>query len=156
MDQRVSNYTVSVWADPDIGDAVFYIVLETPADVHSEEAPNVSMWIEPVSGRLSPVTYEATRQDLRHRVQFEAKPYFDQGDIWNVGIRIETVGGKAGELVTEVESTPPGYGPWDLAIYSFPFLMLGGMWIVAMVRRSRARRDRRHEPATPQLGKSPC
>jgi hypothetical protein len=39
------------------------------------------------------------------------------------------------ELTAQVESTPPGYGLWDLAIYLFPFVLLGAMWAIAMARR---------------------
>jgi hypothetical protein len=151
MDQRVADFSISVWADPDIGDAVFYIVVETADGKTPKQPLEVSMWTEPVSGRLSPVTYTATRQNLRNRTQFEAKPYFDQGEMWKVGFRIKTTSGEIGDLITEVESTPPGYGPWDLAIYAFPFLLLGGMWIVAMLRRSRSTHEPPYEPTTHKL-----
>jgi hypothetical protein len=144
MDQPVAGYSVSVWTDPDIGDALFYVVVETPEGRPPDTAPKVSMWTEPTSGRLPPVHYEANRQRLRNRVQFEAKPYFDQRDLWKVGFRIEPAGGQAGELVAEVESTPPGYGVWDFAIYVFPFLFLAGMWAVGILRRSRAARHTAH------------
>lgn len=44
---------------------------------------------------------------------------------------------RIGELTTQIESTPPGFGLWDFVIYLFPFLLLGGMWVLAMLRRSR-------------------
>jgi hypothetical protein len=97
------------------------------------------MWVEPVSGRLDRAVYVAKQQTLRNQLQFEAKPYFDQRDMWTVGFQLTTPGGESQELTTEVESTPPGYGLWDLAIYLFPFVLLGGMWVIAMGRRRRMR-----------------
>ncbi len=136
MDHQLGEYRVSVWTDPDIGEARFFIVLErADADEPPETVPGVALWVEPLNGRLDRVTYEATRQDLRNRLQFAAQPYFDQGDMWNVGVQLTIPGQSPLEVVSQVESTPPGLGPWDLAIYLFPFLMFGGLWIVAIIRR---------------------
>lgn len=140
MDQEAAGYVVSIWADPDIGDARFFIIIESPSGGQSPEEPQVSMWVEPVDGRLDRVTYEANRQTLRNQMQLQAEPFFDQRDMWNVGFRITSPIGETHELTTQVESTPPGYGPWDLVIYLFPFALLGGMWIVALVRRRRTQR----------------
>ena len=139
MDQRTQDYVVSVWADPDIGEAVFYVVVESPEGGSPVSPPKaVSLWAEPTSGRLQRMTYEATPQTLRNQLQFEARPHFDQRDMWTVGVCLVGPGGRREELTTEIESTPPGYGPWDLAIYLFPFLLLGGLWAAAMIRRYRA------------------
>ena len=140
MDEPAGDYVVSVWADPDIGDASFYIVVESPRGGPPAEAPEeVSMWVEPVSGRLDRATYETERQDLRNQMQFAASPYFDRRDTWTVGFQLVAPDGQQGELTTEIESTPPGFGAWDLAIYLFPFLLLGGLWAMAMFRRYQAK-----------------
>ena len=139
MDKHAAGHVVEVWADPDIGEARFFIIIESPSGGPPHESPVVSMWVEPVSGRLDRTTCEAEQQTLRNRVQFAATPYFDQQDWWRVGFRITNPGGETEELTTEIESTPPGFGLWDFAIYLFPFLLLGGMWVLAMVRRSRMR-----------------
>jgi hypothetical protein len=138
MDKPLAGYVASVWADPDIGDARFFIIIESAQGGMPTETPQVSMWTEPVSGRLDRATYETTKSTLRNQLQFEATPHFDQRDMWTVGIRVSDVNGESHELTTEVESTPPGYGLWDLAIYLFPFFLLGGMWVIAMIRRRRA------------------
>jgi len=145
MDSTLGDYVVSVWADPDIGQATFYIIVESPEGGMPRDIPHVALWTEPVSGRLERATWEATQQDLRNQLQFEVLPYFDQGDIWNVGIQLVRPGGDPQEVTAQVESTPPGYGPWDLVIYIFPFVFLAGFWAAAMVRRSRALR-RMSEP----------
>jgi hypothetical protein len=135
MDQPTKNHLLSVWADPDIGDATFYLIVETPDGETPSQVPDVALWVEPVSGRLERVTYPAKRQAIKGRLQFEVKPYFDQRDLWTVGVRLVGLDRQPEELEVQVESTPPGYGPWDLAIYLFPFLLLGGLWVVAIVRR---------------------
>jgi hypothetical protein len=145
MDQPTASYVVSVWADPDIGEAVVYVQVATadgerPGD---DAAPAVTLWVEPTSGRLSSVEYEGQRQSLRNLLQYEVRPHFDQRDMWTVGVRLQPSSGRPETVTTEVESTPPGLGAWDVAIYLFPFALLGGMWVVALVRRRRTSRDAR-------------
>lgn len=135
MEKPLAGYSVSVYADPDIGDARFFIIVDAPDGGLPEKIPEVSMWTEPKSGRLKRAVYEAHRQDLKNKVEFKAEPYFDQRDFWTVGFQVTPPGGKTGELTTEIESTPPGYGTWDFVIYLFPFVFLGGFWVFAMIRR---------------------
>lgn len=156
MDEPAGNYRVSVWADPDIGEATFFIIVETPEGERPGDVPEVSMWVEPVDGRLDRVNYEPKPMSVKNQLEFVAEPYFDQRDDWTVGFQITSPAGKTRELTTEVESTPPGYGPVDLVIYLFPFVFLGIFWIIAMVRRQRLRQSAvlqenpDHDPETPR------
>lgn len=137
MDERAGPYIVSVWADPDIGDATFYVMVESESGGAPAVAPTVSLWVEPASGRLGRVRYPAEREAARGRLQFRATPAFDERDQWRVGIVLTGAEGRALELVAQVESTPPGYGAWDLAVYGAPFALVGVLWIVALARRRR-------------------
>jgi hypothetical protein len=144
VDHRLSHFpfVMSVWADPDIGDARFFIILEPADNSHTHEpAPAVSFWVEPISGRQPRTPYAATREVFRDRdhIQFAAHPYFDQRDQWRVGVELARREGPAEEVVLQIESTPPGLGPWDLALYVLPFLLFGGLWAKALVQRHRAR-----------------
>ena len=138
MDRPVADYLVSVWADPDIGESRFFVVIEQAGgNGPPPVTPSVSLWVEPIDGRLDRVTYDATQQDLRNQLQFFASPYFDQRDRWRVGVQLAVAGRPTEEVTAQVESTPPGWGAWDLAIYLFPFLLFGGLWVVASVRHRR-------------------
>lgn len=142
LDQPAGPYVVSVWADPDIGDATFFVIFETPDGEIPDHPPReVSLSVEPTDGRLQPVTYPAQKQSLRNALQFESKPYFDKQDFWKVGFHIVDSEGNAFQLQTEVESTPPGYGAWDLLVYLFPFVLLGGAWVLGMIRHLRRRQQ---------------
>lgn len=138
MDESLSGYKVSVWADPDIGEARFFVIVESSEGGPPHEPPRVSLWTRPVSGRLQRQAYAAEQRSQRNHLQFEAHPHFDRRDVWTVGVQVARPGSEPQELTVEVESTPPGFGRWDLAIYLFPFLLLGGLWVVAMVRRRRS------------------
>ncbi|MCC9599157.1 hypothetical protein LOC67_01195 [Stieleria sp. JC731] len=141
LDQPVAGYSVSVWADPDIGEARFFVIVESESGEMPSVVPEVQLWVEPIDSRLPKVSVPIDRQKLKGSLQFLSKPFFDRQDHWNVGIRVIRPDGSSSELVSVVESTPPGYGPWDLAIYLFPFALIGGVWCVAIARRVRHMND---------------
>lgn len=139
MDEPVPGYLVSVWADPDIGTGTFYVMTQPTQDsAPQQDPPKIELWVQPENGRLPKSNYLARQQELRNRLQFIAEPVFDRQEVFSVGIVIENTDGRRTELLTEVEATPPGLGPWDLAIYLFPFVMFGGLWVIGFFKRSRS------------------
>lgn len=138
MDQPIPGYIVSVWGDPDVGIGTFYIIAESREGSARAAEPRVEIWVQPVSGRLPKSTYAAERQAVSNRIQFLAEPQFDRQEMWTVGFLVHAANGETSELLAEVEVTPPGYGPWDLVVYLLPFLLFGGMWGFALLRRWRA------------------
>ena len=138
VDQKVDRYVVSVWTDPDVGTALFFVIVtaqdagQLPADLQ------VQIGAQPVSGRLTETFYTATRVNLQQQVQYKAEVHFDAEELWRVRVRLESAQGNAETLAT-VEATPPGYGRWDLLLYLFPFLAVGALWTVALIRKIRRR-----------------
>ena len=133
VDQKVDRYVVSVWTDPDVGTAQFFVIVngvEVPADLR------VQIGVQPVSGRLPETFYAAQRENLQQQLQYKAEVYFDAEELWRVRVRLETARGNA-ETVATVEATPPGYGRWDLLVYLLPFLAIGLLWAIALVRKIR-------------------
>ncbi|MFN2408286.1 MAG: hypothetical protein ABR594_19745 [Pyrinomonadaceae bacterium] len=142
VDQFVGSYSVSVWTDPDVGDALFYVILSEqhqplPLDLR------VQIGVQPVSGRLPEAFYPAERENLPKQVQYKAQVHFDAAEHWRVRVRLESASGNA-ETTATVAATPPGYGRWDLLVYLVPFLAVGIVWGVAMVRRFRQRTGDKH------------
>jgi hypothetical protein len=141
VDKDIGPCLVSVWADPDVGTGTFFIML----DPHQKEGAfpaqtAVRIAVQPVTGRLDEVRYDAARDDTRGRVQYKAQAQFDSEERWRVRILVHTSEGD-GETATEVEVTPPGYGRWDLLLYALPFIAVGSLWLRATLR-SRGRKDR--------------
>lgn len=138
VDERVGPYVVSVWTDPDIGIATFFVVLE-PA--HGDELPPgtvVRIGVQPVSGRLPEKVYDAEPQPVRYGERHHAEVEFDRGEMWRVRVRLDGPGGDS-ELFTEVEATPDGtIGPIGLVIYALPFVAIGFIWLKAVLRRRQA------------------
>src|SRR5262249_43387051 len=140
MDRRAGPYIISVWTDPDVGveKGKFFVILEPAPGTNLPDELDVQVCVRPTSGRLEEVCYSGTRQDLHDRVQYYAEVDFDQQEMWKVRVRVKGAGG-TGEVTTEVEATPPGYGAWDLLIYGFPFVLFGMLWLYAALRRRAAR-----------------
>lgn len=138
VDQKVDRYLVSVWTDPDVGTAQFFVIIsaqgagEVPADLR------VQIGVQPVSGRLTEKFYVAQRENLQQQIQYKAEVHFDAEELWRVRVRLESAQGNA-ETVATVEATPPGYGRWDLLLYLFPFLAIGILWGIALIRKIRRR-----------------
>jgi tetratricopeptide (TPR) repeat protein len=137
MDEPIPGYLVSVWADPDVGEAKFYVITEPQGSESPAVEPTVDVWVQPVSGRLPKVSYPAKRQDVHNQVLFLAEPLFDRQEPWQVGVVIHRTDGQTNELLIEVEATPPGLGPWGLVVYFFPFALFGGLWAFGLMRRWR-------------------
>ena len=140
VDQKADRYTVSVWTDPDVGTALFFVILTAP-----EPPPDlrVQIGVQPVSGRLPEAFYPAQREDVQGHVQYRALVNFDAQELWRVRVKLESAQGN-GETTATVEATPPGYGRWDLLVYLLPFLAVGALWAIAMLRRIKSRTGARH------------
>lgn len=137
VDQKVDRYLVSVWTDPDVGTALFFVILSVPDSVELPADLRVQIGVQPVSGRLTETFYAAERENLQ-QIQYKAEVHFDAEELWRVRVRLESAQGNAETLAT-VEATPPGYGRWDLLLYFLPFLAVGVLWTIAMIRKIRRR-----------------
>ena len=139
-DQKVDRYVISLWTDPDVGDALFFVIVNTdqlPPDLH------IQIGVQPESGRLPEAFYTAERQNVSGQVQYRTLVHFDAQEIWRVRVRLLSAQGNA-ETVASVEATPPGYGRWDLLVYFLPFLAVGVLWAMAVIRKIKRRTGDKH------------
>ena len=132
VDQKVDPYVVSVWTDPDVGTALFFVIVQSPSELPADL--RVQIGVQPASGRLQETFYTAQRENVQGQIQYRAEVHFDAEELWRVRVRFESAQGNAETLAT-VEATPPGYGRWDLLLYLFPFLAIGLLWGIAMIRK---------------------
>lgn len=135
VDEPAGPYLVSVWTDPDIGTGTFFVVLEPPEGGRLPEGSEVRIGVQPISGRLDEVVYEAAPQPVRYGQRHYAEVAFDRGEMWRVRVVVSSPQG-GGELHAEVEATPDGtIGPIGLLLYSLPFVAIGFLWLKAVLRR---------------------
>ena len=143
VDREVGGYKVSVWTDPDVGDALFFVILDEPNRIGRPPDIRVQLGVQPISGRLPEAFYTAEREDVNDRLQYRAQVHFDAEEMWRVRVRLQGVKGNV-ETFENVAATPPGYGRWDLLLYLVPFLAVGVVWGVAMVRKFKQRTGDKH------------
>lgn len=136
VDQKVDRYVVSVWTDPDVGTALFFVIVNSETQLPPDL--QVRIGVQPVSGRLGEVFYPAERENVQGRVQYKAQVQFDAQELWRVRVQLQSAQANA-ETIATVEATPPGYGRWDLLIYLAPFLAVGLLWAIAMIRKVKQR-----------------
>ena len=136
VDKKVDPYTISVWTDPDVGTGLFFVILTEPVNPPSDL--RIQIGVQPVTGRLPEAFYNAEREQVQGQVQYRAEVQFDAEELWQVRVRLESARGNA-ETTATVEVTPPGYGRWDLLVYLMPFLAIGLLWAIAMIRKTRRR-----------------
>jgi hypothetical protein len=141
VDQKVDRYVISLWSDPDVGDALFFVIVSAPAQLPPDF--QVQIGVQPASGRLREAFYAGTRESVSGQVQYRALVHFDAEELWRVRVRLQSSEGVA-ETTATVEATPPGYGRWDLLVYLLPFLAIGVLWAVAMIRKSKRRTGEKH------------
>ena len=134
VDQKVDRYVVSVWTDPDVGTAQFFVIVSAQDSAELPSDMRVQIGVQPASGRLAEKFYVAQREDLQQQVQYKAEVHFDAEEMWRVRVRLESAQGNA-ETVATVEATPPGYGRWDLLVYLLPFVAVGLLWAIALLRK---------------------
>ena len=139
VDQKADPYVISLWTDPDVGDALFFVIVngQAPPDLQ------VQIGVQPTSGRLPEAFYTAQHESVSGQVQYRALVHFDAEELWRVRVRLLSAQGNE-ETVATVEATPPGYGRWDLLVYLLPFLAVGVLWAIAMFRKIKRRTGDKH------------
>lgn len=146
VDQRIPGHVISLWTDPDVGEATFFVVAEPDAAAKTAvEIAAVDLWLQPATERLPKVELRGEPMPRRGYVEYTVLPHIDAAELWNVGIVITMRDGTRHTFATEVEATPPGGGPWFLLLYLIPFVLFGGLWAMVFIRRSK----RRTGPASP-------
>jgi hypothetical protein len=135
-DQRVGPCVISLWTHPDVGTGTFFVFVEAPPGGTIPADLKIQIGVQPVSGRLPEAVYSAWREKLRDQVEYKTEVQFDAQEFWRVRLILQSAAG-GGDVVTQVEATPPGFGRWDLLLYALPFLGVGFLWFrVALKRRT--------------------
>lgn len=141
MEEPVDDFLISVWADPDVGESQFFVVLEQRTDQTSKRdiasLPTIAVTVEPKHHRYPKVAYQAVREDLRNTVQFVAEPYLSEQTHYVIEVLVTGLDDLSEKIIFEVEATPPGLGPVDLVIYLLPFILFGGLWGMGFAKRRR-------------------
>ena len=143
--QRVGPCVISLWTHPDVGTGTFYVIVDPAPGGTIPKDLKVEIGIQPESGRLPEVLYNAERDDTRGQVDYKTLAQFDRDEFWRVRLVLESSQGN-GEAFSRVEATPTGFGRWDLLFFLSPFLAVAFLWFRGMTRR-RNRKKRQGQAA---------
>lgn len=144
VDEAVAGLTLSIWADPDVGQGTFFYYVEGPLE---------GLEIEAVSRPLSAPPRDTTGADwssievreLSSPAQTGA-PYQLIGELpfayrgsWRTDFIVRRPDGE-GRLSYDLDVTPPGLGLLYLLWYAVPFATAAAIWLRVLVARG-SRRD---------------
>ena len=87
----------------------------------------IDLGIQPNTNRLPEVIYPMQRDNGRGEVQYNAQVEFDKQDFFKVRVHVQSSAG-SGDVLSQVEATPQGFGRWDLLFYLLPFLFIAAMF----------------------------
>lgn len=136
--QKVGPCIFALWTHPDVGTGAFYVFVEPAPGSTIPNDLQITIGVQPLTGRLPETFYEAQRVKSRGQVQYNAQAAFDRQELWRVHLIVQSSQGD-GEATAQVLVTPPGFGRWDLLFFLLPFLLVAFLWFrgIARVRRRR-------------------
>lgn len=137
MDRDVEGWSLSIWADPDIGTGTFFLIFEPPED-DSERRPEpirgVTLYIQPVDQSTPEHRFVGEESSRAEGQRFDVDVEFPVGGFYRVRHVIDASSGPL-EIAEQVEATPPGFGRIDLLWYFAPFAAAGFLWFRALVAK---------------------
>ncbi|MCA9002560.1 MAG: hypothetical protein KDB61_11590 [Planctomycetes bacterium] len=133
VDEEMGPITLSIWADPDVGEGTFYYYLDPPTDGVQVQAvaqfqglpggdPVDQVPIAEVRG-TSHVPNEPSAYQ-----QIGTLPFEHRGD-WQVTFRVQGEERPLGEIRLDIDVTPPGLGTLYLLWYAIPFFAAAAIWL---------------------------
>jgi len=138
LDRPAGPFRISIWADPDVGSALFYVIVTDAAGHPLADAPAVDVWVQPIAGHHADVRYSAEKREINGQVQFVAAVNENVQGQWRVRAVARSPLG-SGETAATVEGRLVGLGGWEVATYVFPFVAIGLLFLKGILTNRRQR-----------------
>lgn len=125
VNKDIGKDTLSIWADPDVGEGTFQFFLEAGNDF---EISTISIDVQAVApdGTYDQKIYKAehvTNDTLLLKIPFSV-----EGE-WTLHILPNNGEWPNEEVILKVDVTPPGPSKLEFAVYLIPFILVGLIWI---------------------------
>ena len=133
-DKQIGTVKIAVWTHPDIGLGTFFVLVDPLPGTSVPNDLKIDLGIQPTSNRLAEVVYAMQRDNGRGEVQYNAQVEFDKQDFFKVRVHVQSSAG-SGEVSSQVEATPQGFGRWDLLFYLTPFLAVAALFYHGVRKR---------------------
>jgi hypothetical protein len=136
--QTAGPYTVSLWAAPDVGTGLLYVVI-VPTDGVPFVAPrDVSIRLREVSGAGPERRYHGNPEPVAHGARFMAAVALPRVDTWRARVVIDGASGPAELQASFASVAPASPGLAGIMLYAAPFVLVAGLWGPARLVRRQA------------------
>ncbi|MEZ5979680.1 MAG: hypothetical protein R3F34_15885 [Planctomycetota bacterium] len=130
VDEEVGAYTVSIWADPDVGTATFYYYVECGEGLSPQDV-RIELQSEPQDGGANPVACTSVAAEPGEPFQQVGLVDYPYRGIWHATFVVRDAVHDGAELRTleiDLDVTPPGLGFFYFLWYAIPFVAIGFIW----------------------------
>ncbi len=139
VQQKAGPYTVTIWADPDVGNGRFFIqAVQGKQEAGADTA--VTVWVRPAGSTEPERPFRAQAPEEGGMSTFLATVPFASKGIWDVRVGLSGPSGQ-GELSMPVNVTPAFPQALTTALWLLPFVLAGFLWWVAVMHRRRAQKE---------------
>jgi hypothetical protein len=142
VDHPLGERRLEVWTDPDIGTGRYWIILTAASEGASLSPPDELQVCVAPRGVGQPESCATAQREPADGVRYYAEVPFPEGGWWTTRILIRD-GERVQEAAVDVEATPPGVGLVGFAIYLFPFVGFGLIFLKLALMRRRLGADAR-------------
>ena len=125
-DEQVGPWTISVWAQQHMDTGRFFVKVRPSSGTTIPDDLKVEIGVQPANQNSPETFYPASRETPEG--QYAAEAPFDAEKSWQIRVRLQSSRG-VNETTTYIGAAPPGFGQWQLLLYSLPFLSVGGLWL---------------------------
>ncbi|MEZ6002861.1 MAG: hypothetical protein R3F33_01630 [Planctomycetota bacterium] len=156
VDEAIGSLTLSIWADPDVGEGTFYYYVEPPADGVRVQAVARFQGVVSADGSSIPgdIEVRGISQDPEARAPYQqigTLPFEHRGD-WKVTFLVERGEQVLGQIELPIEVTPPGLGRLYLLWYAIPFFAAAAIWLRMFLASRASASDSRSAPESDAPG----
>lgn len=127
-DEQVGPWTITVWAQQHMDTEMFFVKVHPSSGTTVPTVLDdlkVEIGVAPANQNSPEIFYAANRESPD---QYTAEAPFDSEKSWQVRIRLQSSRGVS-ETTTYIGAASPGFGQWQLLLYSLPFLSVVGLWL---------------------------
>lgn len=139
VQRKAGPYTVTIWADPDVGNGRFFIQA-----VRGKQAvganTTITVRVRPAASTAPERSFRAESPQGGSMPAFLATVPFESKGIWDVRVGLSGPAGQ-GELSMSVNVTPAFPPVLTTVLWLVPFVVAGFLWWVAALRRRHGRSE---------------
>ena len=134
IDQPVGPYLVTTYVDPDVGTGTFLVKVQSASGTVAA-ATTVILNATPEDNHTAPSFVVVKGQRDGTGQEYEGKVDFDAEGYWSMRMQVAGPAG-AGDITFRVLVTPP-YPQWLSTLQCLvPFVVIAGLWFLAMKRNA--------------------